>query len=132
MNEINKIGLVIIQDKKVLLVRKKNTDKLIIPGGKIRPNEEYSVNLRREIQEELSTGINLKSLKYLDYFEEKAEFESNHLLKMHLYQGELMAEPLASSEIEEIVWFGKNDDFSKLSNVLKKLIIPYLINKKLI
>jgi len=130
MNVINKIGLVIIQDKKLLLTLKKGTDKLIIPGGKIDSGESHIDCLEREIKEELGAEIKTDSIKFLTSLEDRAEFEPDTLLKMELYIGNIKGEPKALSEIEEFVWFSKDGDFQVLSHILSHKIMPYLIEKK--
>ena len=64
---IDKVGGIIIKNKKVLVVRKKtkgNFPEFIIPGGKREIGETDVETLQREIQEE----VNLKVVK--------AEYES--------------------------------------------------------
>ncbi|MFH0853320.1 MAG: NUDIX domain-containing protein [bacterium] len=130
MNTINKIGLIIIQDDKILLTRKKGTDKFLMPGGKIRPEESHKKCLDREIIEELGVNIDSDSIKFLVSMEDMAEYETDTLLKMELYIGNIQGIPKAQSEIEEIVWFSKNDNFKKLSRMLEHKIMPHIIYNK--
>ena len=62
---IDKVGGIIIKNKKVLVVRKKtkeNFPEFIIPGGKRETGETDVETLQREIQEE----VNLKVVKCLE------------------------------------------------------------------
>jgi hypothetical protein len=69
----------------------------------------------------------------MDFIETAA---SNPNLKIHMYiykyNGLLKGTFTTSDEIEAFMWFGKNDDFSLLSNTLKNEILPYAIENKLI
>ena len=62
---IDKVGGIVIKDKKVLVVRKKTKEnflEFIIPGGKRESGETDLDTLQREMQEE----VNLKIIK-IDY-----------------------------------------------------------------
>jgi hypothetical protein len=50
-------------------------------------------------------------------------------VQIALYQGEVLGEPVASSEIAELVWFGPDSDWDALSPILKNQIIPDCIRR---
>jgi 8-oxo-dGTP diphosphatase len=55
---IDKVGLLLIRDKKVLLCRKKRgTSLLILPGGKREAGETSLECLARELREELGDVV---------------------------------------------------------------------------
>ena len=74
---IDKVGGIVIKDKKVLVVRKKTKEnflEFIIPGGKRESGETDLETLQREMQEE----VNLKIIKteYLGEYRDIAIFEN--------------------------------------------------------
>jgi len=114
------INAVIIQDNKLLLVRKKLT--WILPGGKPESGETDLECLCREIDEELS-GTRIKDIRYYNQFEGKTPHRGD-VLKARVYFASIDG-PLYSvrngDSISEMSWV---DDFSKynLSAITLKIV----------
>jgi len=107
MADINKIGLLVIEDGRMLLVRKQGLEALILPGGKIEGSETAEDCLRREIHEELGENADVDAIAFVDDYEDVAASDDpsvHKTLKISLYQGKLIGDPQASSEIVEFVW----------------------------
>ena len=135
MADYHKVGLLVLRDGRVLLCRKDHmTSKLILPGGRIESGESHRACLDREIREELG-GITVTDAAYLGTYEDRASLDDPSLIKtvrIELYQGALEGEPVASSEIAELVWFGPEDDFSELTPIFLNQILPDLIARKVL
>lgn len=131
-NKIRKIGAAIIKNNKILVVKETGWKEYGIPGGSIKENEMVVDCLAREIKEELNVNVRGDSLRYLGTFEDVAMNEPNTIVQIKLYKVELEKEPLKTSEVEDMFWFGKNDDLNKLGPIDKNKIIPALIKKGLI
>jgi len=131
--EIRKIGGIITQDRKILVVRKyvEGRTEYIIPGGRVEGNETHEETLSRELREELD--IDLKSMDYFGTFREMAIFE-NVPLVMDVYRVQFEGEPRANSEIKEIVWLDRyyEKEGYKLGSVLSQHVIPGLIKQEVI
>ncbi len=130
------VGTLFFKDKKLLIdkPRKRQTYQMI--GGSVEENESIFDAAVRECKEELGDKaiFDKNKIKFLMEFDEIATSDPN--LKIHmnifLYEGELEGELTISDEIENFMWFGRNDDVNILSNTLKNEIIPYAIENGLL
>ena len=131
---IDKVGGIIIKNKKVLVVRKKtkeNFPEFIITGGKRETGETDVETLQREIQEE----VNLKVVKaeYVDEYEDIAIFEKVPIV-VKVYLCEVEGEVNVDNEIKEFCWIDKDykKNGIKVASILEKFVLPELIRRKLI
>ena len=70
---IDKVGGIILKDKKILVQRKNNNrEECIIPGGKREGNETDFETLKRELLEELT--VELLEAEFLGEYFDKACF----------------------------------------------------------
>lgn len=130
------VGTLFFKDKKLLIdkPRKRQTYQMI--GGSVEENESIFDAAVRECREELGDKaiFDKNKIKFLMEFDEIATSDPN--LKIHmnifLYEGELEGELTISDEIENFMWFSRNDDINILSNTLKNEIIPYAIENGLL
>ena len=130
--KIHKVGAAIIRDNKVLVVKERGWKKYGIPGGTLKSNEKGIDCLTREIKEELNVNVKTDSLKYLGTFEDIAMNEPNKIIHIKLYKIEVEKDPIKTPEIEDMFWFGKNDDWNKLGPIDKNYILPVLVKRGLV
>jgi 8-oxo-dGTP diphosphatase len=124
---IDKVGLLVIREGRVLLCRKKRgTSLLILPGGKREAGEASLACLARELREELG-DVTAVAPELIDVYVHEAAGESGTMVRVELYRGELVGEAKAQAEIGELVWFGAGDDRARIAPSLAKLIFPDLI-----
>lgn len=128
---IDKLAWIHLKEKSILTTRTSGKDKYYIPGGKREFGEYDCEALIREISEELSINLNIKSLKYFGTFEAQAHGHPDGVLvKMTCYMATYSETLKASSEIEEIKWLKYNDRYS-ISEV-DKIIFDYLKDNDLL
>jgi 8-oxo-dGTP diphosphatase len=126
MADYHKAGLLHSKDGRILLCRKKHTTALLIlPGGTLEQGETAEECLRRECREELGE-VEVLNLSYLGEYESPAAGQSDKTVKIELYTGELEGTPAAYSEIQDLVWFGPQDDAELLAPSLRNVIFPDL------
>src|SRR5262249_24346946 len=110
---------------------KHTTALLILPGGRREPGESSMDTLEREVREELG-GARVASTTLLGLYRDVAAGgpgEPVKTVEIELYQGELAGEPVASSEIRELVWFGPGDDGGLVASSIANQILPDLIRR---
>jgi len=131
MADFEKAGLLTVRDGRVLLCRKKyTTSLLILPGGVKETGETAEDCLRREVREELG-NVGLGPLVYLGDYVSPAAVEGK-TVRVELFGGELTGDPVATSEIRELVWFEADDDDALLAPSLRELIFPDLRRRGLL
>jgi len=135
MADINKVGLLVLRDDRLLLCRKSHdTSKLILPGGRIEAGESDLECLAREVREELG-DVSLEAVEYLGTYQDRAAFDDPSIVKtlrIALYRGRLRGQPTPAAEIAELVWFGPDSDRRDLTPILLNRILPDLIARDLL
>jgi len=125
--QILKIGLAVVENGCVLLVRKKGGDCYILPGGKPEQGENDLRTLIREIDEELGCALDEGCVKYVGEFRDRAADLSNMTVVVKLYTGSLIGKPSPRSEIEELIWFDpRSSAKAELAPSLENSILPHL------
>ena len=128
---IDKVGGIILQDKKILVQRKNNNrEECIIPGGKRENNETDFETLKRELKEELD--VELLEAEFIGGYEDIAVF-SNKPIHVQAYLVKVKGDIKVQNEIKEAIWIDRNYKSKgiKVGSILGKYIIPQLIEKGL-
>lgn len=128
---IDKLALIEIQNRKILMVRSKGKDTWYIPGGKRDEGESDKEALIREIKEELGVDLLPDTISFYEEYEAQAHGkEVGVLVRAKCYKSKYIGDFKASSEIEEFAWL----DHSQKAIVgdLAKLILDDLKGKDLI
>ncbi|WP_372786286.1 NUDIX domain-containing protein [Phenylobacterium sp.] len=87
---------------RLLTVRKRGTDRFMLPGGKREPGEDDVLALARELAEEL--GVALVSARPFGRFEAPAANEPGALVRSEAYLVSVEGEVVPRAEIEEMLW----------------------------
>ena len=126
MNVIKKVAFAVFKDRKILLVRSKSQKEVFYTlGGKIEAGESDIDCLKREIKEEVGCEVDESTLKFLHEFKDDAHGKIG-LLNIRMYTGNLIGEPEASAEVEEIGYFDTKSDKKHLSVIAQRTIFPWL------
>lgn len=128
---IDKVGGVILKEKKILVQRKKNNrEECIIPGGKRKEGESDFETLKRELYEELT--VNLLNAEFLGGYDDIAVF-SNEPIHVQAYIATVEGNIKCNNEIKEAIWIDKNykNEGIKVGSILGEYVIPELIKRGL-
>ena len=133
MADVNKAAALCIQDKKLLVVKKKGMEELLSLGGKIEPGETEEECIIREVKEE--AGCEATHIKHFETFEGMTH-DGKRTLRLACYfcelEGMLTINP--EDQIEGHCWI--NRDYSKqgikLAGMLELNIVPALVKKGLL
>ncbi|MEZ5996074.1 MAG: NUDIX domain-containing protein [Hyphomonadaceae bacterium] len=128
---IFKIGVIVSDGHRLLVVRKKDGRSFILPGGKPEAGENDLQTIAREIDEELGCAVEPRSVSYLATFTDTAADMVATEITLRVYSAKLIGEPEARSEIDTLAWFDAwRDSTDELAPSIRNQILPYLIKHK--
>ena len=110
MTYIDKLVLLVIQDRKLLMVREKDQTVPFLLWGKREENESDIDALSREVEEEIGVPLDVNSLQNYAVFETPAVGKpEGTFVRWTCYFGDILWLPIPSSEIEEILYVAYDD-----------------------
>lgn len=132
----NKIGLLLLSgdEKKFMVCEKDNfTTDYILPGGRIEEGESDVVCLKREIEEELNTQLDVDSLEFIGQYVDVAAGDATKDVSIRLYSGKIMGDPIPSHEIVKFCWLGRADAATdRVSPIIRNKILPDLTKRNIL
>ena len=123
-------GLLIVQNRKLLLAFSKNKNCFYLPGGKIDEGETAAKALCREIAEEMNVTIGEHELKYYTHITAPAYGEENGIImEQDCFFLHRNITPQASAEIGELKYFSLNDYLSETNRAPGAVMILERLQK---
>jgi 8-oxo-dGTP diphosphatase len=112
----------------LLLVRKRDTETFMQPGGKFEPGETSEEALSRELREELGFELTANDFQYVGRFSAVAANEVGHMVDCDVHFTVIETEGVVASEIEELRWIDpvSIDDIA-LAPLTSKVMRPYIL-----
>jgi len=99
-------GLLIIQNRKLLLAFSKNKQCFYLPGGKIDTGETAAGAVCREVAEELNIDLDEKDLKFYTHISAPAYGEENGtIMEQDCFMTNKEVNPVAAAEIGALNYF---------------------------
>jgi ADP-ribose pyrophosphatase YjhB (NUDIX family) len=103
-------GLLVIQDRKLLLAFSRNKDCFYLPGGKVDADESVEQALCREISEEMNVTLLPSDLRYYTHISAPAYGETvGMIMEQDCFLIHRPIQPVASSEIGELRYFSLSE-----------------------
>lgn len=113
-----------VRGGRVLAVRKRDTERFMLVGGKPEPGESAEEAAVRETREEV--GLEVDDLRLLGVFESAAANEPGHRLRSTVYTAHLPGEPVPAAEIAEVRWIPLDSTDPLLAPMLRDHALPLL------
>lgn len=112
---------------RLLLVRKRNTQAFMLPGGKAEPGEDAISALTRELAEELNLSLPAHALRPLGQFHAAAANEADTWIEASVFQAQLLQSVSAAAELEELRWLAQGEvPPASLAPLLREHVLPLL------
>lgn len=100
------VGLLIINNNKLLLAYSKNKKAWYLPGGKVDSGETPLQSLQREIKEELNINLDLSLIKYYCHIQAPAYGENrNVIMEQDCFRYKYDQKIIPTNEIEAVKYF---------------------------
>jgi 8-oxo-dGTP diphosphatase len=122
---------------RLLLVRKRGTERFMQAGGKIDAGETAAEALIRELYEELTLVVAPGDLDYLGRFHAPAANEAGHVVDAEIFfvavdGSRVRAAAVASAEIDEVVWVSPEEAAAiPLAPLTSEVLLPLLAARAL-
>ena len=104
---IDTVAWVHLEDGRILCARPHGRTVFYIPGGKREGAESDTETLRREIREELTVTLLPGTIRHVGTY--RATQPDGQVVLMSCYAADFTGTLAASSEIDELAWFGYAD-----------------------
>ncbi len=129
MEIVHKVAAVILQDRKMLLVRKGTSNTYVSPGGRPEPGDSNpEATLRRALKAELAADI--AKVRPFKVFTEKATSGEAQVL-MDTYIVQLASPPKEGPAVADLVWVASNSS-RPMAPIVKEHLLPALKEADLI
>jgi len=104
---IDTVAWVHLRNGRILCARPRGRDVFYVPGGKREGAESDLQTLLREIAEELTVALRPGTVRHAGTYQ--ADHADGTVVRMSCYTAEYSGTLAASSEIDELAWFGYAD-----------------------
>ena len=124
------VAAVVIRDEdgRILVVRKRDTHRFMLPGGKIEPGESPDLTAVREAHEELGVTLDVDRLVRLGEWTAPAANEDGRTVHGHIYAHPWVAGVRACNEIDEVLWLAPHEAVGRtdLAPLFQMCVLPTL------
>ena len=123
-------AIIVDAEGRLLLVRKRGTERFMQAGGKIDPGETAAVALVRELHEELLLVVEPSDLDYLGRFHAPAANETGYVVDAEVFFVSVRGQAVASAEIDELIWVSPLEALDvPLAPLTSEVLLPLLAER---
>lgn len=120
-------AVVLDRSGRLLLVRKRDTEHFMQPGGKFEPGETSEEALIRELREELGFELTPADLEFVGRFAADAANEPGHRVDCDVHFTVVDSDGVVAAEIEERIWVDPFDmEHVTLAPLTANVMRPYI------
>ena len=124
------VSAVVLRDElgRILVARKRETSRYMLPGGKIEVGETPAHAAIRELHEEVGAVLNEEELTFLGKWTTDAANEPGHLVQGHIFEHPWIADLSVQAEIEDLLWLHPDEMALRndLAPLLTERVLPAL------
>lgn len=117
-------------DGTILTVRKQNTERFMLPGGKPEAGESAVAAAIRECREELGVELRRGALAFWGRFEAAAANEPGHRVVAHVFEHPAITIDTGLAEIAEIRWLAPSEADDSLAPLLREHVLPVVQGRR--
>lgn len=130
---IDKVGLCVLREGRLLVARSHGQDVFQIPGGKVEDTDADDIAaLEREIREELGVEIDRASATFIGLFSAVAAGRVGVTVTVKLFEARFSGEPRPQGEIDELAWLDlATPGRMSVSSVVQDRIAPFLLEREI-
>jgi len=110
----------------LLTVRKRGTERFMLPGGKLDPGETSETAAVREVAEEIGLELTTADLHLLGRFDEEAANEAQTRVAATVYTATLSGRPEVAREIAALRWQPLAETPGDVAPLLARHVLPAL------
>jgi 8-oxo-dGTP pyrophosphatase MutT (NUDIX family) len=131
MMQLPTAGLLVVQNRKLLLAYSRNKECFYLPGGKVDKGETPVSALCREIAEEMNVTINEYELEYHAHITAPAYGEENGIvMEQDCFFLHRTISPEPSAEIGELKYFSLRDYLSETNRAPGAVMVLEQLQKE--
>jgi len=131
MIQLPTVGLLVVQNRKLLLAYSRNKQCFYLPGGKIDKGETAVAALCREISEEMNVRIDEHELKYHTHITAPAYGEKQGIImEQDCFFLHRSITPKPSAEIVELNYFSLKDYLTQTNRAPGAVMILQQLQKE--
>ncbi|NSL87676.1 NUDIX hydrolase [Chitinophaga solisilvae] len=124
MKHIDCVGLIVVENRELLLAFSKNKQAWYLPGGKVDAGESPLEAIQREVMEELSLELSADQLQWYYHITAPAFGETDLRMEQDCFLCRLHEAPQPTAEIAAVRFFSR-ESYSREAHQVKGVLLAF-------